>query len=146
MSGGVCRQQGIIQWPLSMFGHPSPHHHSGILKPGGAHTHTHTKLCTHPFNSESSLVLCKLDREEEYDNKQPYVRGTRNNILSFLCCLIFLPVFFSSSSSIMEVLTFKARTPPPSNIATPPPPPPPSRLPRRGVCLSERVKRAHPRA
>ena len=46
MSGGVCRQQGIIQRPLSMFGHPSPHHHSGTLKArahtGTSHTHTHT--------------------------------------------------------------------------------------------------------
>lgn len=114
MSVGVCRRQGIIQRPLAAFGHPSPHHHSGIgpLKARRS-THTHTVPHTHPFHSESSLALCKLDREKEYDNKQPYVHSMRNNIWGFLCCLIFSPsLLFSTSLGIMKVFMFKARTPP----------------------------------
>lgn len=113
MSGGVCRQQGIMQWPLSMFGHPSPHHHSGRLKARRSttmHTHTHTHTCAHLI----LRALWKLDREWECDNKQPYVHRMRNNIWSFLCFLIFFLPLFSCLLDIMEVFMFKERTTPPT--------------------------------
>lgn len=52
-----------------------PHHHSGrgLLE------------------AHSSLAPCKLDREEEYDNKQPYVHSTRNNIWAFFVLPHFPP-------------------------------------------------------
>lgn len=112
------------------------------------HTHTHT----HPFNSESSLALCKLDREKEYDNKQPYVHSTRNNIWSFLCCLIFRPLlYFPRRRALWKCSCSRQELPRQyCNSAPPTPTPthtsPPSRLSHRGVCLLERVKRAHPRA
>lgn len=138
MSGGVCRRQGIIQGPLAAFGHPSPHHHSGIeLLKSRRSTHTHT------FNSESSLALCKLDREKEYDNKQPYVHSTRNNIWGFLCCLIFSPsLLFSTSPGIMEVFMFKARTPHCNSFPTHTRPFPtfPSCLPLSLQCAFGRVR------
>lgn len=66
-----------------------------------------------PFNSESSPAPCKLDREDENDNKQPYVHSTRNNICFFLCHASFLHLSLLSSASprVMEVFMFKARTP-----------------------------------
>lgn len=110
-----------------------------IIQVHSKHTHTHRHSThTHTFNSEGSLAQCKLDREKEYDNKQPYVHGTRNNIWGFLCCLIFAPsALFSTSLGIMEVFVFKARTPP-SILQL-------GLLPLRGgVCLWECARRAHP--
>ncbi|MEQ2205735.1 hypothetical protein XENOCAPTIV_011743 [Xenoophorus captivus] len=69
----------------------------------------HTLIHTHLILS----ALCKLDREKEYDNKQPYVRSTSNIIWGFLCCLIFSPSpLFSVSLGIMEAPVYKARSPP----------------------------------
>lgn len=106
----VCADsRGIMQWPLSMFGHPSPHHHSGIVRPRPASTqakHTHTQAQrreprARPLNYEGSLAhLCKLDKgaerrkKKEWENKQPYVRSMSNNIWSFVVCRLvffFLP-------------------------------------------------------
>lgn len=86
-----------------------------------ASTCTHTQLCTQPFNSESSLALCKLDREREYDNKQPYAHSMRNNIWSFLSHLIFCAVlYFPACWALWKCSCSRRDTPPPHTHTCPP--------------------------
>lgn len=111
MSGGVCRRQGIIHQPLAAFGHPSPHNHSGTGPTQSLEESTHTLIHTRLILS----ALCKLDGEKEYDNKQPYVRSTSNNIGGFLCCLIF-PVVLRDAGYYGNVRVPGKKSP--VNIAT----------------------------